>query len=159
MTQLTTDMVWQEIEKNLFAVLGMVTRTDQARTAGVVYVARKRTLYIGSETDTWKVKHVRANPHVSLTVAIPKRVPLMPWIPVPAATITFQGTAQVRTPDQTPPEILDALFRGMKNIDELKEQMAIIAVEPTGHFVTYGVGVSLLEMRDPAKAKGRVAVA
>ena len=65
----------------------------------------------------------------------------------------------MRTPDQTPPEILDALFRGMKNIDELKEQMAIIAVEPTGHFVTYGVGVSLLEMRDPAKAKGRVAVA
>jgi len=35
----------------------------------------------------------------------------------------------------------------------------LIEVTPQGEFVTYGVGVSLMEMRDPAKARGRAAVA
>ena len=36
--QLTADQVWQEIEKNHFAVLGMVTPTGEAHTVGIVYL-------------------------------------------------------------------------------------------------------------------------
>jgi hypothetical protein len=35
--QLTTAKVWQEIEQNLFAVLGMVTSKGEARTVGIVW--------------------------------------------------------------------------------------------------------------------------
>ena len=35
-TQLTAEQVWQAIEKELFAVLGMVTANQEARTVGVV---------------------------------------------------------------------------------------------------------------------------
>ena len=45
--QLTTEQVWQAIEKELFAVIGMVTARDEARTVGVVYVVRDRKLYMG----------------------------------------------------------------------------------------------------------------
>ena len=48
MADLTTDQVWAEIEKNLFAVLGMVTAKNEARTTGIVYIVHERKLYIGT---------------------------------------------------------------------------------------------------------------
>ena len=89
--QLTSQQVWEVLEKELFAVLGMVTAKGQARTIGIVYIVHDRKLYIATGQDTWKARHVRNNPNVSLTVPIAKRIPIMPWIKIPAATITFSG--------------------------------------------------------------------
>ncbi len=158
MATITTDQVWEEIEKNIFAVLGMVTAQQEARTVGIVYATHKRMLYISSVKEAWKVKHVAANPHVSMTVTIPKNIPLMPWIKIPAATITFQGTAQVLGIDEVSDEVLNVTFRGMEMSEELRAKTAVIAVQPKGQFVTYGVGVSLQQMRDTQLARGRVAV-
>ena len=36
--------------------------------------------------------------------------------------------------------------------------MSIIAIEPVGDFVTYGVGVPLMTMRNPEDARGRAPV-
>jgi len=41
---------------------------------------------------------------------------------------------------------------------EIHADTFILEVEPEGQFVTYGVGVPLLAMRDPRKAEGRVPV-
>jgi hypothetical protein len=35
---------------------------------------------------------------------------------------------------------------------------SIVEIRPEGHFVTYGIGVALLAMRDPAASRGRVSV-
>jgi hypothetical protein len=156
--QLTTDQVWQAIEKELFAVLGMVTAKGEARTVGIVYVVRDRKLYIGTDKDAWKTRHVAANPHVSLTVPIAKRIPLMPWIKVPAATITFCGLARILPAGETPPEILQAVFRGMAEDEERVADSCLIEVTPVKEFLTYGVGVSLMQMRDPNTARGRAPV-
>jgi hypothetical protein len=158
MADLTTAQVWKEIEDNIFAVLGMVSAKQEARTAGIVYAARGGKLYISSQADAWKVRHLANNPHVSLTIAIPKRVPLMPWIKVPAATITFAGTASVIPAKEADPEILRVLYRGLAVDAAALEKACVIIVEPEGDFVTYGVGVSLMEMRDTVKARGRVPV-
>ena len=40
-TGLTSDQVWEVIEKQNFGVLGMVSAKDEARTVGIVYVVRK----------------------------------------------------------------------------------------------------------------------
>ena len=82
--QLTSQQVWEVLEKELFAVLGMVTAKGQARTIGIVYIVHDRKLYIATGQDTWKARHVRNNPNVSLTVPIAKRIPIMPWIKIPA---------------------------------------------------------------------------
>ena len=156
--QLTTEQVWQAIEKELFAVLGMVTANQEARTVGVVYVVRDRKLYIGTGRNAWKARHVAANPHVSMTIPIAKRIPLMPWIKVPAATITFSGTARLLDPGEVPTELLQALFRGLAENEELVAESSLIEVTPEKDFVTYGVGVSLMQMRDTKKARGRVPV-
>lgn len=156
--QLTTDQVWQEIEREVFAVLGMVTARQEARTVGVVYGVHDRKLYIGTGKQRWKARHVAANPHVSLTIPIAKRIPIMPWVKIPAATITFAGEARVIAGENASPDLLKAMFRQQSFDPAFVASMCLIEVTPVGEFVTYGVGVSLSQMRYPEKARGRAAV-
>jgi hypothetical protein len=159
MADLTTEQVWQELEKNLFAVIGMVSARNEARTAGVVYVVRDHMLYIGTGKDSWKARHIAQNPHVSVTVAIPKQIPLMPWFKIPAATITFSGIAAVYPLVEMDADLQQAIFRGMQTDAEMAASSCMIEIEPVKDFITYGVGVSLMGMRDTQQARGRVPVA
>lgn len=70
---LTTEQVWEAVESEYFAVIGMVTAKYEARTVGLVYVVRDRKLYFGSFKKMWKVRHIAANPNVSLTVPVDRR--------------------------------------------------------------------------------------
>jgi uncharacterized pyridoxamine 5'-phosphate oxidase family protein len=157
--QLTTDQVWHEIEKNLFAVLGMVTPRDEARTVGIVYVVDDRKVYIGTQKAAWKVKHITRNPGVSLTIPIAKRIPFLPWIKIPAATITFAGTANVREHTEVSANVLKKLYRDVVKDEAAIAESCVIEVIPQGDFITYGIGIPLMQMRFPEKARGRVAVA
>jgi hypothetical protein len=142
----------------MFAVLGFVTPKGEARTAGIVYVVRNRRLYIGSVRSAWKTRHVERNPDVSLTVTIPKRVPLLPWIKIPAATITFQGEARVRGFEEVAEDVRRGLTHGVELSADYHARSCVIEVIPRGDFITYGVGVSLLTMRKPEAARGRAPV-
>lgn len=157
--QLTAAQVWQAIEKELFAVVGMVNADNEARTAGLVYIVRERKLYLTTGRDTWKARHMAANGHVSVTIPIARRVPVMPWLKIPQATITFQGTARVSATADAPPELLRALFRQKAGDRELVDGACVIEITPSGEFVTYGIGVPLQDMREPEKARGRAPVA
>ena len=152
--QLTTESIWDEIDRNNFAVLGMVTARNQARTVGIVYVVDDRRLYIGAGRDQWKIKHIAQNGDVSMTIPIARRVPLMPWVKIPAATITFSGTARILEDDQ----LAKALFEKLYRHDADRSGWCAIEVTPQRHFVTYGIGVSLLAMRHPDRARARVPV-
>lgn len=156
--QLTSNQVWKEIEQNLFAVVGMVTPGSEARTVGVVYVAIDRKLYFGTFKETWKVKHILHNPHVSLTVPLAKRIPFMPWIKIPAATITFAGVARVLENEAVKADVLKALYRDVAKDEKAMAQSCVIEVTPQGEFITYGVGIPLMQMRFPEKSRGRAAV-
>jgi len=153
--QLTSQQVWENVEKNNFAVLGMVTAKCEPRTVGVVYIVDDHKLYIGAGRTQWKTKHIERNPHVSVTVAIPKQVPLMPWIKIPAATITFSGTAKILEKEDLDAELLERLYRH----EEGRDGWCAIEVTPAKDFITYGVGVSLLTMRSPAESRSRAPVA
>lgn len=156
--QLTTEQVWQAIENELFAVVGMVNAAGEARTAGLVYVVRDRRLYVATSRDTWKARHMAANPHISVTIPIAKRVPIMPWLKIPQATITFQGTARVFPAAEAAPELLRAIFQHKADDHEMVASACVVEITPVGEFVTYGVGIRLMEMRDPNKARGRAPV-
>lgn len=151
----TSNQIWEEIEKNTFGVLGMVTAHGESRTVGIVYVVEDRKLYIGAEPSAWKTKHVEQNPHVSLTIPIARRVPLMPWIKVPAATITFSGIAKILEREEIGAELLKKLYRH----EEGRAEWCAIEVAPEKDFITYGVGISVLQMRFPEKSRRRVSVA
>jgi hypothetical protein len=158
-TNLTTEQVWRHIDQNLFAVLGMVTPQGEARTVGVVYVVDDHKLYIGTLKAAWKAKHIAHNPHVSLTIPIAKRLPFIPWIKIPAATITFSGLGRVLEHRSVSPAVLHRLYRDVVKDASAMAASCIIEVAPQREFITYGVGTSLMEMRFPEKARGRAAVA
>lgn len=82
----------------------------------------------------------------------------MPWLKIPAATITFCGRARVLEAGETPPELLQALYRGLADNQERMAGSCVIEITPEKEFLTYGVGVSLMQMRDPKKARGRAPV-
>ena len=153
-----SDLVWKEIEKRSFAVLSYVNPQGRARSAGIVYVAIDRVLYVRAAKDSWKAKHILLNPHVALNVTIAKRVPFMPWIKIPDATIAFSGTARVLPMSDLDPTLLETLTGRLIEQHGTNADNCIIEIRPTGHFATYGVGVSLLDMRDPQKARGRTPV-
>ena len=121
--QLSREFVWQEMQKELFAVLGMVTEKGESRTIGVVYILQDQKLYILSGEDTWKVRHIRQNPSVSVTVPIPKRIPFLPWIKIPSATISFAGRASVDVAESVGQAVLHALRRGQESDIEKVEAM------------------------------------
>ena len=158
MAQLTSQQVWDVIEKELFAVLGIVTAKGEARTVGIVYTAHHKKLYIATGKDAWKARHTRSNPNVSITVPIAKRIPFLPGIKIPAATITFSGVAKVLEPKDVEKDVLYALLRGLAEDQERMATMCVIEIEPVGDFITYGVGVKLMEMRDTEMARGRAPV-
>ena len=157
--QLTSDQVWKELKKELFAVLGMVNAKGEARTIGVVYIVHDQKIYISTSRESWKARHIRNNPNVSITVPIAKRIPLMPFIKIPAATITFPGTAKVIAPENLGSDVLHALFRGLESDAEMLAATVVLEIEPKREFITYGIGIPLMQMRFPEKSRGRAPVA
>ena len=154
----TTESVWRALSKNTFAVLSWVTPKSASRSAGIIYLARDRKLMIGAESHSWKVRHIRENPNVSITATLKKRIPFMPWLPLPDATISFHGKARVVEPPDVDPALMRDLTRGMVDDPELRANSCVIEVIPEGEFVTYGIDVSTLAMRDPNAAQGRAPV-
>ena len=156
--ELSTKQIWQVIEEKLFAVLGLVTAGGEARTVGIVYVVHDRKIYIATGNNTWKARHIRVNPHVSMTVTVPKRILFLPWIKIPAATITFSGIGTVLNPKNVGVDVLSSLLHGLESDTEMLATMCVIEVQPVGDFITYGVGIPLMAMRHPEKARGRAPV-
>ena len=78
-------------------------------------------------------------------------------LPIPPATISFHASAVVH-----PATSLDALPLPKRFVSllptERRVTSSVIEIRPEGHFVSYGVGVGLRQMRDPQKARARTSV-
>jgi hypothetical protein len=155
--RLSTEEVWQALAKASFAVLGYVTPSGEPRSSGVVYKTVGRRLYVAVAPDSWKAKHVAESGRVGVTVLVRRGGILSLFIPIPPATMSFHGAAIVHpagSPQLRP--VLQEL--GALLPKERKASASVIEVVPEGEFVTYGLGVPLMAMRDPAAARGRVPV-
>ena len=151
----TTAEVWKVIDEEIFGVLAFSNAKGEPRSAGIWYTVEDRQLLIPSARSAWKVRHIEANPAVSMTITIPKRIPFMPFLKIPAATITFQGTATIEDVDALSAGTRKALFRGLEMDQDLARDTAVIRVTPHGDFVTYGVAMPMTQMRKPELASGR----
>ena len=151
----TTDQVWAALDNAFFGVLAFANRHGHPRTAGVCYAVDGRALYISTAKGMWKVRHIAANPNVSMTVTLPKRVPFLPFIKVPAATITFKGEAQVLEVGDIAASLYARLPRGKDSDPAVAQSTAIIRVVPRGDFMTFGIAMPITRMRRHDEARGR----
>lgn len=158
-SRLTTADVWREVGRHSFAVIGHVTASGEPRSSGVVYGVDGRRLYLVVAPDSWKARQLATGDEVSVTVPVRRGGLLALLFPIPPATISFHATATIH-----PPGTFDvaAVSKDLaKLLPDARHATAgsVIEIAPEGQFLTYGLGVSLSQMRDPVLAGGHVPVA
>jgi hypothetical protein len=154
---LTSEQVWRAVARASFAVLSHVTPAGEPRSSGVVYKTRGRRLVVAVAPGSWKAQHIAADGRVAVTVPVRRGGVLALVAPIPPATISFHGTAVVH-PAGSPraSSLLDEL--GSLIPAERRASACVIEIIPAGVFRTYGLGVSLHTMLNPAAAQARVPV-
>ena len=155
--EVSPDTVWRAIGKASFAVLGYVTPAGKPRTSGVMYAVQDRRLYVSTDADSWKARHIHTGEEVSVTVTVRRGGLLALLMPIPPATVTFHARASVYPaatvqPGQVPAKLIRRLPPAAR------EHVCLIELAPEGEFVTYGIGVSLRRMAAPSTARSRAAV-
>jgi Pyridoxamine 5'-phosphate oxidase len=154
--RLSTEDVWRQIAKASFAYVAHVTPSGEPRVSGVVFKSAGRRLYIAVDPDSWKAKHIEAHGRVCVVVPVRRGGILALVLPLPPATISFQAIAVVH-----PAGPISQLTSAPKELasmvpEERREVARVIELTPDGEFLTYGLGVSLMEMMHPAMALARV---
>ena len=155
--RLSSDAVWQALANASFAVVSHVNADGEPRSSGIVYGIVDRHLYMAVAADGWKARQIATGQEVAVTVPVRRGGILSLIVPIPPATITFEARATVH-----PAGSLDvtSVSKDLAKLvpEERKAGSCIIELVPEGRFLTYGIGVSLMDMRDPALARARVPV-
>ena len=155
--RVSCEVIWQALAKASFAVVSHVNSSGEPRSSGVVYGIVNRRLYMAVATDGWKARQIATGQEVAVTVPVRRGGILALLLPIPPATISFRANAIVH-----PAGSLDAksVSKELARLlpEDRKESSCIIELVPEGRFVTYGIGVSLTAMRDPALSRAWVPV-
>lgn len=153
----TTTNVWRALTSASFAVVSYATPTGEPRSSGVVYAIADRRMYVAVAGDSWKARHITASGQVAVTVPVRRGGIMSLVLPIPPATVSFHASAIVHPAssleERSLPKRLASLLPA-----ERRAASRIIEIQPVGEFLTYGLGVSLTQMRSPALARARVPV-
>jgi len=155
--RLTTEQVWNELEKASFAVISHVTPKGKPRASGVVCAAAGRRLYVVTAPDSWKARQISDGDEVAVTVPIRRGGMLSLVAPIPPATVSFHARATVHPPGSVSIESVSKKLASM-----LPQNHAavgcLLELVPDGNFLAYGLGVTLRDMAKPATALAHVPV-
>jgi hypothetical protein len=152
---ISSELVWRQIGAASFAVLSYVTERGEPRSSGVSYATVGRRLYVAVAPDSWKARQIETDQLISVVVPIRRGGLLVFLMPIPPATVSFRARVRVRPMGSIDVETTSsALAHALRELRHTSN--VILELLPQGRFLTYGVGVSLLAMRDPALAQGSV---
>jgi uncharacterized protein YhbP (UPF0306 family) len=162
---LPPEEVVAELRKHTFGIIGTVSRDGRPHATGVAYVTsplgKPLALYVVTDTSTKKVRNILNNPNVSFVVPIPRRLITV----APMSCIQFQGRARLLgTDDVGALETMKStrmgrMMLGMakRMINELTGKLCFIMITPDPVIHTYGVGLSLFQMRNSfGRARGKI---
>ena len=155
--RLNSDLVWRELAKASFAVISYATPTGMPRSSGVVYALVGRRMFVAVADDSWKAKHIKASGRVAVTVPVRRGGIMSLLLPIPPATVSFHASAIVHPASSLEGSPLSKELAPLLP-PERRISSRIIEIQPVGHFLTYGLGVSLMQMRSPTLARGRAPV-
>jgi Pyridoxamine 5'-phosphate oxidase len=154
-SHVTSEQVWHELDRASFAVVGYVTPAGEPRSSGVVYKTAGKRLFVAVAPESWKARHIAAARHVSVTVPVRRGGILALVQPIPPATISFHATAIVHPAGSVKVSSLSKELDSLLPSDR-REAAVVIELTPEGQFLTYGVGVRLMDLQKPELARGIV---
>ena len=151
---LTALDVWDAVTRASFAVISHVTPSGSPRSSGVLYACEGHRMYVVVAENSWKARHITGDGLIAVTVPIRRGGIMSLLAPIPPATVSFPAAATVHHS-----AILDRIPRLSRLVPpDRRLGCAVLEIRPTGHYLTYGLGVSLREMRDPRRARARILV-
>ena len=154
----SSETVWRALAKASFAVVSHVNAAGEPRSSGVVYGVAGRRMYVAVAADGWKARQVVTGQEVAVTVPVRRGGILSLLVPIPPATITFHARATVHPAGSL--DIGSISKALLKLVPEARRTgSCVIELTPECRFLTYGIGVSLMDMANPARALARVPVA
>jgi hypothetical protein len=155
--RVSSDAVWRALARASFAVVSHVNAAGEPRSSGVVYGVADRRVYLAVAADGWKARQIETGQEVAVTVPVRRGGILALLVPIPPATITFHARATVHPAGSL--DIGSVSKELMKLVPESRKAgSCVIELVPEGRFLTYGIGVSLMDMADPTLALARVQV-
>jgi hypothetical protein len=155
--RVSSEVVWHALAKASFAVVSHVNAAGEPRSSGVVYGVADRRVYVAVAADGWKARQIVTGQEVAVTVPVRRGGILGLLVPIPPATITFHARATVHPAGSL--DIGSVSKELLKLVPEARKAgSSVIELVPEGRFLTYGIGVSLMEMANPARALARVPV-
>jgi hypothetical protein len=154
---LTTERVWNEIEKASFAIISYVTPAGKPRSSGVICATVGHRLYLVTAADSWKARQISNGDEVAVTVPIRRGGLLSLVAPIPPATASFHAKATVHPAgsvsiEKVPKKLASQLPK------ERWSAGCLLELAPEGNFLTYGLGVSLQDMAKPEAALAHLPV-
>jgi hypothetical protein len=144
------------VSRASFAVISYVTPAGEPRSSGVVYATAGRHMYVVTATDSWKARHIHDGTEVAVTVPVRRGGLLSLLAPIPPATVTFHARAIVHPAGSVQVTAVSKRLASM--LPEERRDGCVLDLVPDGAFLTYGLGVPLRTMRNPAIAQARVRI-
>lgn len=153
-SRLAREQVWRALDKASFAVLSFVTPAGEPRSSGVVYAVENGHLYTAVGPASWKARCIADGAQVSVTVPVRRGGVLSLLAPIPPATISFHARAIVHPAGSLDIRKLSKKLAAL--VPEKRRAGSLLELVPEGVFLTYGIGVSLMDMTDPDVALAHV---
>ncbi len=153
----TTDQVWREVSKGSFLILGFTTRDGKPRSSGLIYAASGRRIYVEVHPGSLKAREIHDGDQVAVTVPVRRGGLLSLVMPIPPAAISFHARVVAHPLGTLDLGTISKTFAALP--EDVRKGSIVFELQPEGQFLTFGIGMSLMEMRDLNKALGRAPVA
>jgi hypothetical protein len=140
------------IKKNMWLVLSTSNKKGNPQSSVIVYESDGNILYFTTGINTLKARNIRNNSNVSVT--IPFRMNFLhKLIPAPPAELHFKAKAEFLNRESE--EVQTNLQKVLKHEAKagIKSDTVYVKLTPAKKIATYGVGIKLLQLRFPEKAR------
>jgi hypothetical protein len=143
------------IKSNMWMVISTVDENIHPHSSVVVYQSDGEVLIFQTGMHTIKAKAIRHNNAVSITIPFRKNF-LHKLIPAPPAELHFTGKADILPYDDIQARKIFSRFLKYSEDVEYPQDSVWVKISPSNVVSTYGVGVKLLDMKNPNKAQNLV---
>ena len=147
--------VIKAIKSNMWMVISTVDEKNHPHSSVVVYQSDGEILIFQTGIHTIKAKSIQYNNNISVTIPFRKNF-LHKLIPAPPAELHFTGKAEILPYDDIQARKIFSRFLKYSEDVEYPQDSIWVKITPSNIISTYGVGVRLLDMRNPDKAMNLV---
>lgn len=143
------------IRKKNWLVLSTIDNKNIPHSSVVVYQSDGYVIYCVTGKTTLKARNIRTNNKVSVTLPFRKNF-FHKIIPAPPAELHFTAEAEIKPFEDTEArKIFSKYLKYQENVEN-QDETIWIKITPSNRIATYGVGIKLLKMRKPEKARNLI---